>query len=77
MLVLTRKLDESINIGDDIIVTVVGFQGDKVRLGITAPKAVPVHRREVYDRILAETGLGIIGPRPVPPPERLETDPRD
>ena len=51
MLVLSRKKDESIVIRDDIVVTVVEIRGDKVRLGIEAPKEVPVHRREVYEAI--------------------------
>jgi carbon storage regulator len=51
MLVLSRKKNESIIIRDDIVVMVVEVQGDKVRLGIEAPKDVPVHRREVYEKI--------------------------
>ena len=51
MLVLSRHRDESIIIGDDIVLTVVDIRGDKVRLGIEAPSDVPVHRREVYDAI--------------------------
>lgn len=51
MLVLSRQKDESIVIGDDIEITVVDIRGDKVRLGITAPKEVSVHRREVYEAI--------------------------
>jgi carbon storage regulator len=51
MLVLTRKKNESIIINNDITITVVEIRGDKVRLGVEAPKAVPVHRREVYDAI--------------------------
>jgi len=51
MLVLTRKTNENIVIGDDVVVTVIDIRGDKVRLGIEAPKSVTVHRREVYDRI--------------------------
>lgn len=51
MLVLSRKRDESIIIGDDIEVMVVGIRGDKVRLGVTAPHVVPVHRAEVYRAI--------------------------
>jgi len=51
MLVLSRKKDESIVINDDIIITVVEIRGDKVRLGIVAPKDVPVHREEVYQAI--------------------------
>ena len=56
MLVLTRKRDESIVIGDDVTIVVVEIRGDKVRLGITAPKEIPVHRREVYDAIHEEEG---------------------
>lgn len=51
MLVLSRHLNESITIGDDVIVTVVQIRGDKVRLGITAPKDTPVHRMEIAQRI--------------------------
>ncbi len=51
MLVLTRKTNESIIIGDDIAITVLGIDGDQVRLGITAPKDIAVHRREVYEQI--------------------------
>jgi carbon storage regulator len=51
MLVLSRKLNERIVINDNIVVTVVEIRGDKVRLGIEAPKEVTVHRREVYDAI--------------------------
>ena len=51
MLVLSRKKNESIIINNDIIVTVVEIRGDKVRLGIVAPKEVPVHRQEVYEAI--------------------------
>jgi carbon storage regulator len=54
MLVLSRQRDQVIMIGDDIEVVVVDIRGDKVRLGITAPKAVSVHRKEVYDQIKAE-----------------------
>jgi len=54
MLVLSRHRDESIMIGDDVIITVVDIRGDKVRLGIDAPGDIPVHRREVYDAIKRE-----------------------
>ncbi len=57
MLVLSRKKDESIVICDDIVVTVVEVRGDKVRLGIEAPREVPVHRREVYDKIKEDERL--------------------
>ena len=51
MLVLSRKKNESIIINDDITIVVVEIRGDKVRLGVEAPKEVPVHRREVFDAI--------------------------
>lgn len=54
MLVLTRKTNESIIIGDEIAITVLGIEGDHVKLGITAPKEIPVHRREVYEQIKKE-----------------------
>ena len=54
MLVLSRHRDESIIIGDDIVITVVDIRGDKVRLGIQAPQHIPVHRREVYEAIQRE-----------------------
>ena len=54
MLVLSRQRDESIMIGDDVEIVIVDVRGDKVRLGITAPKSIPVHRREIYDAIQRE-----------------------
>ena len=54
MLVLSRKRDESIIIGDDIEIVIVDVRGDKVRLGINAPRAVSVHRKEIYDAIQRE-----------------------
>jgi carbon storage regulator len=54
MLVLSRQRDQSIIIGDNIVVTVVDIRGDKVRLGIDAPSEIPVHRREVYEAIQRE-----------------------
>ena len=54
MLVLSRRRDETIMIGDDVKITVVDIRGDKVRLGITAPRHVQVHRQEVYDAIKRE-----------------------
>lgn len=56
MLVLSRKKNESIVINNDITVTVVEIRGDKVRLGIVAPKEVPVHRQEVYEAIHGKQG---------------------
>lgn len=54
MLVLSRHRDESIMIGDDVVVTIVDIRGDKVRLGIEAPNDIPVHRQEVYEAIKRE-----------------------
>ena len=54
MLVLTRDLQNEIKIGDSITITVLSVNGTKVRLGIDAPKSVPVHRREVYDEIVRQ-----------------------
>lgn len=54
MLVLSRQRDESIMIGENIILTIVDIRGDKVRLGIDAPSEIPVHRREVYEAIQRE-----------------------
>jgi carbon storage regulator len=54
MLVLSRHRDESIFIGDDIVITVIELRGDKVRLGISAPQEVSVHRQEVYEAIQRE-----------------------
>src|SRR5438552_5482507 len=75
MLVLSRKKNESIVINNDITVTVVEIRGDKVRLGIVAPKEVPVHRQEVYDAI---HGAGKEAPEPAvttPGPTSLTTGP--
>ncbi|MEX0936291.1 MAG: carbon storage regulator CsrA [Pirellulales bacterium] len=62
MLVLSRKKNESIIINDDITIVVVEIRGDKVRLGVEAPKEVPVHRREVYDAILRNEKSAVKSP---------------
>lgn len=54
MLVLSRYKDQSIYIGDDIVITVVDVRGDRIRLGIEAPSDVPVHRQEIYEAIKKE-----------------------
>ncbi len=54
MLILTRRVGESLIIGDDVIVNVLGVKGNQVRIGVEAPKNVPVHREEIYQRIQAE-----------------------
>jgi carbon storage regulator len=87
MLVLSRQRSETIMIGDDIEVTVVDIRGDKVRLGITAPRQVSVHRKEVYDAIRRENRaaaqvkpedlpeLGSVNPNPaVQEPNKRQPD---
>ena len=54
MLILTRKPRETLTIGHDVTVTVLGINGNQVRLGINAPKSIPVHREEIYEKIKAE-----------------------
>lgn len=54
MLILTRRPDEVIRIGNDIVVTILGTKGNQVRVGVTAPKEVAVHREEIYERIRRE-----------------------
>ena len=67
MLVLSRKQKESICIDENIVVTVLSIHGDKVRLGIEAPREMPVHRNEVHERIQNRDGpmIGIPGPVPL------------
>jgi carbon storage regulator len=59
MLILSRRLGESLKIGDEVTVTVLGMKAGQVRLGFTAPPSIAVHREEVYERIQAETTTSI------------------
>jgi len=61
MLILTRRINETLNIGDDVQVTVLGIKGNQVRIGINAPRDVPVHREEIYQRIKREERMNAQG----------------
>jgi carbon storage regulator len=74
MLILTRRTGETVMIGNEVTLTVLGVKGNQVRIGINAPKNVPVHREEIYERIKRELSGGEVngnvdasGAAPVPP----------
>ena len=75
MLVLSRQRDETIMIGDDVEITVVDIRGDKVRLGITAPRHIQVHRKEVYEAIKRENQQAA-GLKPQDVSEAVQNAPR-
>ncbi len=66
MLILTRRVGETLMIGDDVTVTVLGIKGNQVRIGINAPKEIAVHREEIYERIKNEQGADAPAESPSP-----------
>ena len=58
MLILTRRMNETLMVGDDVSVTVLGINGNQVRIGVKAPRDIPVHRKEVYDKIKKQESSG-------------------
>lgn len=81
MLILTRRIGETLNIGDDIKVTILSINGRQVRIGIDAPKEIPIHREEIYQRVQTEKRLGITRTKeptlkiPMPSPSRTDKAP--
>lgn len=72
MLVLSRKLNQAIMIGDDVRIVVVAVDRDTVKLGIEAPRTIPVHRSEVYDEIQRTNRAAVGEPQPKPATERAK-----
>jgi len=74
MLILSRRTDESIVIGDEVTVTILSVKGKQVRIGITAPPTVSVHREEIYQRIQSGEEAVSASPRSVEIPEKTPSD---
>ena len=77
MLILTRRINETLNIGDDVQVTVLGIKGNQVRIGINAPRDVPVHREEIYQRIKREERMAEGGGEEGDGEDHIEDQPED
>ncbi len=75
MLILTRRVGETLMIGDEVTVTVLGAKGNQVRLGINAPREVAVHREEIYRRILAEQTAGDEAAQPATEEDTSDSSP--
>lgn len=74
MLILTRRVGETIVVGDDVKITVLGVKGNQVRIGVNAPKSVSVHREEIFNRIQQEQEQGQDGEGQRPAPEEIEEE---
>ncbi|HUQ29985.1 MAG TPA: carbon storage regulator CsrA [Candidatus Paceibacterota bacterium] len=70
MLILTRRVNERVMIGDDIVITVIGVKGQQVRIGIEAPKNAVIHREEVRERVQQKSEVNTAALSPVEPDER-------